>query len=85
MRLSLHGLRLGSKLSLLVTLVIVLAVLALGVNFEVILRQSFLDNTRNQMLNAFQRLDFSLEQIESDLKAGGASPVMKSLSSPPLS
>ena len=70
MNLNLRGLRLGSKLSLLVTLVVVLAVLALGVNFEVILRQSFLDNTRNQMLHAFQRLDFSLAQIESDLKAG---------------
>ena len=70
MKLRLRGLRLGSKLSLRVTLVVVLAVLALGVNFEVILRQSFLDNTRSQMLHAFLRLDFSLKQIESDLKAG---------------
>ncbi len=71
MALSLRRLRLRHKLSLLVTLVVMLAVLALAINAEVILRQSFLDHTRSQMLHAFQRLDFSLQTIESDLKAGG--------------
>jgi PAS domain S-box-containing protein len=71
MALSLRGLRLRHKLSLLVTLVVLLAVMALGINAEVSLRQSFLDNTRKQMLHAFQGLAFSLQMIEADLKAGG--------------
>ena len=71
MALSVRGLRLRHKLSLLVTLVVLLAVLALGIKAELNLRQSFLDQTRTQMLHAFQRLDFSLQTIESDLKAGG--------------
>ena len=71
MALNLRRLRLRHKLSLLVTLGVMVAVLALGISAEVTLRQSFLDNTRNQMLHAFQRLDFSLQTIESDLKAGG--------------
>ena len=70
MRLSLRGLRLGQKLSLFVTLAVLLAVLALGVNFELMLRQSFLDNTRTHMLHAFQQLGSNLDKIESDLKSG---------------
>lgn len=70
MTLGLRSLRLRHKLSLSVTLVVLLAVLALGINAELTLRQSFLDHTRNQMLHAFQRLEFSLQTIESDLKAG---------------
>ena len=71
MHLSLRGLRLRHKLSLLVTLVVLPAVLALAINAELSLRQSFLDNTRTQMLHGFQGLDFSLQTIEADLKAGG--------------
>ena len=71
MALNLRGLRLRNKLSLLVTLAVLLAVSALGIRAELSLRQSFLDQTRTQMLHAFQRLDFSLQTIETDLKAGG--------------
>ena len=67
MKLGLRGLRLGNKLSALVALSVVLTVLVLGVNFEVVLRQSFLDNKLNQIQHAFQRLNFNLKRIESDL------------------
>ncbi|MEY3447145.1 MAG: hypothetical protein RIR45_1900 [Pseudomonadota bacterium] len=64
--------RLSAKLSLLVTLTILLVVLALGVNFEAFLRQSFLESTRVRMQHTFERLDANLGQIESDLKVGVA-------------
>jgi len=70
MRLGLRGLRLGHKLSLFVTLAVLLAILALGVNFELMLRQSFLDNTRTHMVHAFQQLGTNLDKIETDLKSG---------------
>ena len=70
--MKLHLLRrhISAKLSLLATLAVMLAVLALGVNFEILLRQSFLDNTRARMQHAYQRLDDNLGKIESDLKLG---------------
>jgi PAS domain S-box-containing protein len=71
MDLSLRGVRLRHKLSLMVTLLVMLAVLALGINAELGLRQSFLDQTRGQMLRAFQRLDYSLQSMEADLQVGG--------------
>ena len=72
MKFSLLRKRLSAKLSLLVTLAIMLVVLALGVNFDVVLRQSFLDGTRLRMQHAFERLDSNLGRIESDLKVGVA-------------
>ena len=64
--------QLTTRLSVLVTLAVVLVVLALGVNFDVFLRQSFLDATRTRMQHAYQRLYANLTRIESDLKAGVA-------------
>jgi PAS domain S-box-containing protein len=70
MNWGLRRLKLGSKLSALAALAVMLAVLALGLNFESMLRQSFLDNTLGQMHHAFQRLDINLEKISSSLKEG---------------
>ena len=57
---------LSTWLSLRVTLAVMLALLALGVNFEMFLRQSFLDNTRARMQRVYQRLNSNLEKIESE-------------------
>jgi diguanylate cyclase (GGDEF)-like protein len=61
-----------TKLSLLVTLAVVLAILAAGLNFDAFLRQSFLDSTRARMQHAYQRLDYNLKHIESELLDGVA-------------
>ena len=62
-------LRLRGKLALFVALPVLVAVLALGISAEVILRQSFTEHTRQQMAHAFERLNFSMQIIESDLKS----------------
>lgn len=63
---------LAVKLALFVTLGVMLAVLALGGNFDRFLRQSLLDATRARMQHAYQRLDFNLNRIAADLKEGVA-------------
>jgi diguanylate cyclase (GGDEF)-like protein len=63
---------LTTRLSVLVTAAVVLVVVALGVNFDVFLRQSLLDGTRVRMQHAYQRLHINLQRIESELKAGVA-------------
>ena len=72
MRVRLLRRPLSAKLSLLATLAVMLAVLALGINFELLLRESFLDSTRARMQHAYERLDDNLNKIEADLKVGVA-------------
>lgn len=69
MRGSTRGLRLQHKLSLLVALAVLLAVLVLGLNAEMALRQRLQEHNQHQVLRAFQRLNFGLQSIEADLKA----------------
>ena len=64
--------QLTTKLALFVTLAVMVAVVALGVYFDVFLRQSFLESTRVRMQHAYQRLAYNLIRIEGDLKEGAA-------------
>ena len=64
--------QLTTKLALLVTLVVVVTVVALGIYFDVFLRESFLESTRVRMQHAYQRLSYNLTRIEGDLKEGAA-------------
>ena len=60
------------KLSILVTLAVMLVLLILGVYFDIFLRNSFLESTNKQIQHAFQRLAYNLENIEAELKKGSA-------------
>ncbi len=64
---------LANKLALLVTLAVILTVLALGIYFEMFLHQSLLHDTRIRIQHAYQRLDFNLNRIAAELRAGVAS------------
>ena len=59
-----------TKLALLVTLAVTVAFVALGVYFDIFMRDSFLDSTRARMQHAYQRLSYNLVDIERDLKEG---------------
>jgi diguanylate cyclase (GGDEF)-like protein/PAS domain S-box-containing protein len=58
------------KLSILVTLAVMLVLLIVGVYFDVFLRNSFLDSTNKRAQQAFQRLVYNLDNIEAELKKG---------------
>jgi len=60
------------KLSLLATLAVMLSVVAMGVYFDIFLRESFLEGTRVRMQHAYQRLDYNLNRIEGEVKKGAA-------------
>jgi diguanylate cyclase (GGDEF)-like protein len=64
--------QLTTKLALLVTTAMMVAMVALGVYFDVFLRESFLDATRVRMQHAYQRLAYNLNSIEVELKEGAA-------------
>lgn len=63
-------LNLANKLALLVTTAVVLSVGALGIYFEMHLRESLLDGTRVRMQHAYLRLDVNLNRITEELKSG---------------
>ncbi len=61
---------LTTKLSLLVTLGVLLIVFSLGFYFDNFLRNSFLDNTQKRMQHGFERLASDLRDIETELSNG---------------
>ncbi len=63
---------LTTKLSLLVTAAFMLVLLALGVYFDIFLRDTFLQVTSTRMQHAYQRLAHNLGQIELELKDSSA-------------
>jgi diguanylate cyclase (GGDEF)-like protein len=63
---------LTTKLSLLVTVAVLLVLLALGVYFDVFLRDIFLQVTSTRMQHAYQRLAYNLGQIELELRDSSA-------------
>ena len=63
---------LTTKLSLLVTLAVMLVLVVLGVYFDIFLRESFLDSASTQIQHAYQRLAYNLNRIEEELKKGSA-------------
>lgn len=64
--------QLVTKLALLVTLTVVVALVTLGVCFDLFLRDSFLQGTRVRMQHGYQRLSYNLNRIEEALKKGTA-------------
>jgi len=68
-----HPIRsLKNKLSLLVTLTVVLALTAVGFYFDNFLKNNFLETTHKQIHQGFDRLSDNLQQIERQLKDGVA-------------
>ena len=63
---------LTTKLALLVMLSVSLVLLALGVYFDIFLRQNFLAVTSQRMQHAYQRLGYNLTQIEEGLREGAS-------------
>lgn len=63
---------LTTKLSLLVTLAVMLVLVVLGVYFDIFLRESFLDSASTQIQHAYQRLAYNLNRIEEELKKSSA-------------
>ena len=63
---------LTTKLSLLVTASVMLVLLALGVYFDIFLRDIFLQVTSTRMQHAYQRLAYNLGQIELELRDSSA-------------
>ncbi|MEI8159044.1 MAG: hypothetical protein WCH60_19475, partial [Burkholderiales bacterium] len=63
---------LTTKLALLVMLAVSLVLLALGVYFDIFLRQNFLAVTSQRMQHAYQRLGYNLTQIEAGLREGAS-------------
>ena len=63
---------LTTKLSVLVTAAVMLVLLALGVYFDLFLRDIFLQVTSTRMQHAYQRLAYNLAQIESELRDSSA-------------
>jgi diguanylate cyclase (GGDEF)-like protein len=63
---------LTTKLALLVVLAVSLVMLALGVYFDIFLRQNFLEITSQRMQHAYQRLGYNLAQIEAGLREGAS-------------
>ena len=63
---------LTTKLALLVVLAVSLVMLALGVYFDIFLRQNFLEVTSQRMQHAYQRLGYNLAQIEAGLREGAS-------------
>ena len=61
---------LKTKLSLLVATAVMLAVTVLGFYFDASLKNNSLDNAHTRILHGYQRLSFSLEDIEHNLKEG---------------
>lgn len=64
------GRNLTMKLSILVTLTVMLVLVIVGVYFDIFLRDSFLDSTNTRTQHAFQRLNYNLDKIELELKKG---------------
>jgi diguanylate cyclase (GGDEF)-like protein len=60
------------KLSVLVTAAVLLVLLALGVYFDIFLRDIFLQVTSTRMQHAYQRLAYNLGQIELELRDSSA-------------
>lgn len=59
-----------AKLSILVTMAVMLVVTVLGFYFDGFLKESFLENTRVRMHHGFERLSSNLKNIEDGLKGG---------------
>ncbi len=63
---------LATKLSVLVMLAVLSVLLALGLYFDIFLRDNFLNETSQRMQHAYQRLAYNLALIEEGLKDGVA-------------
>jgi len=61
---------LTTKLSVVVTSVVILALVVLGVYFDVFLQKNFYDNAQQRMQHAYKRLAYNLNEIESQLRGG---------------
>jgi diguanylate cyclase (GGDEF)-like protein len=60
------------KLSLMVTLAVLLVLLVLGVYFDLFLRSSFLEDTSKRMQHAYVRLSYNLNRLEEGLTDGAS-------------
>jgi len=63
---------LTTTLSVLVTSAVLLVLFALGLYFDLFLRDNFLEVTSKRMQHGYERLGYNLGQIERSLKEGGA-------------
>ncbi|MCK5335973.1 MAG: PAS domain S-box protein, partial [Gammaproteobacteria bacterium] len=61
---------LKTKLSILVTIAVMLVITALGFYFDTFLKNSSLENATNRILHGYERLAYNLENIKSNLKEG---------------
>ena len=61
---------LKTKLSILVTIAVMLVVIALGLYFDNVLKKNALANAHTRILHGYQRLAYNLKNIESSLKDG---------------
>ena len=61
---------LTTKLSVVVTSVVILALVALGVYFDGFLQKSFFDNAQQRMEHGYKRLAYNLNNIETELRDG---------------
>lgn len=61
---------LTTKLSVVVTSVVILALVVLGVYFDGFLQKSFFDNAQQRMEHGYRRLAYNLNNIETELRDG---------------
>ncbi|MCK4709849.1 MAG: hypothetical protein KAU21_14620, partial [Gammaproteobacteria bacterium] len=61
---------LKTKLSILVTIAVMLVITALGFYFDTFLKNSSLENATNRILHGYERLAYNLENIKHNLKEG---------------
>lgn len=59
-----------TKLSMLVTIAVMLVVTVLGFYFNSFIKDGFLENTRTRMHHGYERLSYNLRNIEQQLKEG---------------
>lgn len=72
MKRPLKNLALANKLSVMLVLVIVITFGAIGLYFDVFLKQNYLDDTKKRMIHGYERLVYNLDMIKSELSVGAS-------------
>ncbi|MCW8825251.1 MAG: bacteriohemerythrin [Gammaproteobacteria bacterium] len=65
-----HRFSFKTKLSILVTMAVLMVVTALGIYFDRFIKDGFLESTRSRLIHGYDRLSDNLQEIERDLKEG---------------